>query len=117
MRIAFITVFLFLSVIVSANNSEVIQNELKNSKNSETSIFPNPIQTKAIIKFVLLHESEVVIEFFDLTGKKVKLNSNQFQTNGSHQVEIDTSELKSGVYLCKITTSEWIEAKRVIIKH
>lgn len=103
--------------MVIANNHSFFQDNIKSSKASITSLFPNPVKDRLVITFYLDHESNVTIEFFDLTGKKVKEIPKKIMATGEYDIELDATELKSGVYLCKISTSTWIEAKRFIINH
>jgi hypothetical protein len=118
MRVITFTSYLLLTSAVAfahipANTNDI----LKNSRYHVEGIFPNPVQTKGVITFSIDQGSEVVIEFFDLTGKKVKEMTKNITSKGINEIEFDATEMKSGVYLCKISTSGWVEAKRIIINH
>lgn len=89
----------------------------KNADIEKVNIYPNPIQTVATIELTLTEGSDVLIEFFDLTGKKVNQQSMKDLNPGTHQVAFNSSEMKNGIYLCKVSAKDFVEAKRIIIKH
>jgi hypothetical protein len=100
-----------------ANEQAIIRESNKSNPKPVTTIFPNPIQTKGVITVSLEQGSEITIEFFDLTGKMVKKMSKEYLVKGKHQIEFSSTEMKSGVYICKISATGWAEAKRIIINH
>lgn len=111
------TASLIITHSVVFAGSFVADQHAKSIVNNSVKVFPNPIKDNGVIDVEVINESEVVVELFDLSGKKVKELAKHFFYSGKHQISFDSSELKDGVYLCKISTQEWVEAKRVIIKH
>lgn len=95
----------------------VADQQTKSIVNNSVKVYPNPIKGNGLIDVDINKDTEVLVELFDLSGKKVKELTKQYFVSGKHQILFDTSNLKDGVYLCKISTDEWIEAQRVIIKH
>jgi hypothetical protein len=91
--------------------------QAKSIVNNSVRVYPNPIKGNGLIDVDIIKEANIVVELFDLSGKKVKELAKQYIYSGKHQISFDSSDLKDGVYLCKISTEEWVEAKRVIIKH
>jgi len=64
--------------------------------------YPNPITELGLIPFSLSKTSAVSIELLSLDGKIV-LHVLQTELNaGKYKAELNTSELSSGVYLCKL---------------
>lgn len=88
------------------------QDELKPKLN----IYPNPANNKASVRFELDNPSEVIVEFFDLSGKKVKVIKKEVKEAGKQKLDFEVNELKEGVYLCKIITAEWVKAERFLIR-
>jgi hypothetical protein len=113
----FIFCLLSLSGILTAGTTTTLNRNLTGRSQSITNIYPNPVLDKGTITFKLEQESKVLIEFFDLTGRKVKEIDKKVMSSGFHEVVFDSLKMNSGVYLCKISTSEWVEAKRIIISH
>lgn len=78
-------------------------------------VYPNPINEKGSLKFTLEQTSAVSIEFYDISGKKVKEIKKIFLDEGEHKIEFKVNELEEGIYVCKIKTNSWEKAKRIII--
>ncbi len=82
-------------------------NELLNSE--QITIYPNPSNGTLTIENKILNE-EVEIKIIDAIGKENK----KFKVKTGKTI-IDTSDLKSGVYLMKIGTAKGILIKKFII--
>ncbi len=67
------------------------------------SLFPNPSNSKFIVKYDLPVISNVKIEICSIQGILLKSISQNGQSVGSHQLEIDTNSvvLNSGIYIVK----------------
>ena len=109
--------FMFLGQLVFAQSISHDQLKRQKTDTERVNIYPNPIQLVATIELSLTEGSDVLIEFFDLTGKKVTQQSVRNLPSGSHQVAFNSAELKNGIYLCKVTAKDFVEAKRIVIKH
>ncbi len=86
--------------VASLSNDEFLQNAFK--------VYPNPVSGNLVTIEIDL-QGEKNIELFDLSGRRVmkeQLNTNQ----------INVSELTSGVYLLKISVSQYTITKKLIIK-
>lgn len=79
------------------------------------SIYPIPIQSKGILKITIDTPSDIKIEFFDLSGKKVKEIKKENFDKGVHLIKFTTLSLKQGIYICKVSTNTWIKATRIRI--
>jgi len=108
---------MFLGQLVFAQSISNDQLKRQKTDTERVNIYPNPIQLVATIELSLTEGSDVLIEFFDLTGKKVTQQSVRNLPSGSHQVAFNSAELKNGIYLCKVTAKDFVEAKRIVIKH
>ena len=60
-------------------------------------------------------EDNVVISVFDEAGQEVKELINQKMTAGYHEIKFDGSNLSSGIYFYKITTSKFTDVKKMIL--
>ncbi len=119
MRKTMLFLFFLLTIgrFLFANANDFEQIISAKGESNVVGIYPNPIQTKGKLELTLTSPSEIRIEFFDMTGQLVKTIKSEYLEKGSHKIEFNAMELKNGVYLCKISTSEWVEAKRIIINH
>lgn len=97
---------------VVSNEEETIPQKLSLQQN-----YPNPFNPTTNIRFELAENSEVQLEVFDMTGRKVATLVNGRQSAGEQTVQFDASGFASGVYLYKLTTpSQTITRQMVLIK-
>lgn len=66
-------------------------------------IYPNPFWTSTTISFFVAENSRITIELFDLTGRKIKTLFNNYPGAGSYKTVLHREQLKSGIYLLRIT--------------
>lgn len=77
----------------AANSFELMQN------------YPNPFNPLTHIEYRLAASSFVVLEIFDLLGKKVSVPVNSFQEAGNYNVTINAENLASGIYYYRLTAA------------
>ena len=65
--------------------------------------YPNPFNAKTTLSFTIPNESQINIELFDLTGKKIKSIINTIYKPGNHKILINGKNLSTGVYIIKIS--------------
>ena len=87
-------------VFITPNNNTSIVEELNSIQN--TQLFPNPSNQNSTLLFALKDNSQVSILLFDMTGKKVSEITNEEMQKGNQKININTSKLIAGVYVCKI---------------
>ncbi len=79
--------------------------------------YPNPFNPSTTIQYSLERESEVVLEIFDLFGRKIETVFHALQRNGIHKVEVNLSSYSSGIYICRLTVEEKsLTQKMLLIK-
>ena len=86
--------------IVSAGNEIILPDEFILYQN-----YPNPFNPSTKITFGLAADSKVNLKVFDVLGQEVMTLINNDLTAGSHHVDFDGSNLKSGVYFYKIVAT------------
>jgi len=66
-------------------------------------IYPNPTNgNPALVQFNMARPGHVLLEVFDLTGKKVSTVLNQVMPTGHYRAEMNTVDLSAGVYVCRM---------------
>lgn len=77
-------------------------------------VYPNPVNTTAVVTFENLVALETTIEVTNLVGQVVV---NEFLGNviGTQYVEINASDLTAGVYLVNIKTGNTVTTKRIVV--
>ena len=78
-------------------------------------VFPNPTVSNATVGINLTKESTVSLKFMDMAGKIIATR-NCGSLNGSSTVELNTSNLKAGVYLIELTVNNEVMVKRLIVE-
>jgi hypothetical protein len=77
--------------------------------------YPNPFNGSTTISYHLQTPSRVVIDIFDLGGRKVGTLINAVQTSGNHQVNWNASQIPSGIYFYKIQAGDYSQTKRAVL--
>jgi len=68
-------------------------------------VFPNPASTSATIKYSLTLDGTTEIAVFDVLSRKVLSVDQRLQTAGRHELTIDTSGLRPGVYTVQLLSN------------
>ena len=84
-----------------------------NKKVIDFEIYPNPVQNKIQIQCSEFKTESGIIEILSLDGKKILEKEIK---SGIENIDLDLSNLKSGMYLCKISTDKKSSTKKLIIE-
>jgi hypothetical protein len=80
--------------------------------------YPNPFNPVTKIRFNIgklnLNE-KVILEVFDITGRRMGLLINEKLQPGSYEVNWDATSLPSGMYLYRLTVGSYSETKRMAV--
>jgi hypothetical protein len=78
--------------------------------------FPNPFNPSTKISFKLPSLSEVTLKVYNMLGEEVMTEIDaQAMSAGSYTVTIDASSLASGVYLYKLITPGFTQARKMVL--
>ncbi|MFU8861466.1 MAG: T9SS type A sorting domain-containing protein [Cyclonatronaceae bacterium] len=75
--------------------------------------YPNPFNPVTTIRYTLADRSNVVIEVFDVLGKRVNLLEQGVMEQGVYQVSFDGSSLASGIYLIRLRTGSTVLTRKI----
>ncbi|MHC1708146.1 MAG: choice-of-anchor I family protein [Bacteroidales bacterium] len=82
---------------------------------------PNPSSGNTIIEYLLPEEGQVALKVFNLLGELVLAPLNQFQSEGSHSISIEVSDLPTGIYQYQLELNgnniQSILSKKMIINN
>lgn len=78
----------------------------------EVKQYPNPFKHLAKVMINSSATSEVEINIFDMTGKRLKTYSHSVK-EGLYEFEIG-ERLKSGIYIVQVISGTKVETKRII---
>ncbi len=81
---------------------------------------PNPFNPRTIIGYFLPEQCRVLLEVFDVTGRRVKVLVDETQPGGSYHVDWDGREtngdaMVSGVYFYRLTAGKMTLSRKMIL--
>ena len=82
----------------------------------EVAAYPNPFSGTTTISYALAQEGPVSVEVFNTLGAKVQTLVVGTEGAGYHKVKFDAGNLARGTYLFKVTTSETVSTKRLVVQ-
>jgi len=78
--------------------------------------YPNPFNPTTTIAFTLARSTDVTLRIYTLLGKEVKtIMHDQKLDAGIHKVSFSAANLSSGVYIYRINTPEFDQARKMIV--
>jgi photosystem II stability/assembly factor-like uncharacterized protein len=98
------------TIVNIADITGLIPDEFTISQN-----YPNPFNSSTSIKFSLKKRRFIQIKIFDIQGKEVKSLSNKILQAGNYEINIDASDLNSGIYFYSLfANGEKIDSRRMV---
>lgn len=76
--------------------------------------YPNPFNSTTKIEFAVIEKGNVTLTIHNILGEKVKVLLNEERDPGLYSVELNASELASGVYFYKLHTGKFTDIKKMI---
>ncbi len=89
-------------------------NENNYTSGNDISVYPNPFQSTTTLEFNLSENKNASISIVDVEGRIVKKISTKNLLSGKNRITIDLSELKAGIYFCKLISNENLQAVKLI---
>jgi len=77
--------------------------------------FPNPFNPVTTVEYQLPRSEDVNIAVFNLRGEKVKEIVDKRQAAGYYSVQVDFSDLSSGIYLYRLKAGNYIAFRKCMV--
>lgn len=77
--------------------------------------YPNPFQSKTTINYQLQSTTDVELNIYDLSGRKVASLMNESQPEGKHELEWNAGDMQPGVYICELKTNMGKQVIKMIL--
>lgn len=77
--------------------------------------YPNPFNPATMIKFGIPEAGFVMINIYNILGEKVMVAVNEYKNAGTYSVDIDGSNLPSGMYIYSLTTGSTNITKKMML--
>jgi len=75
--------------------------------------YPNPFNSSTTISYQLPDYSEIALKIYDLKGREVKTLVNQEQPAGTYEVNLDGSDLASGIYIYRLISDDCLVSQKL----
>ena len=76
---------------------------------------PNPFDTSSRITFSLPSEQRVLLEVYDVSGRKVRTLTDRLYRPGKHDVEIEAGQLDAGLYTYRLKAGSSTASRQMLI--
>ena len=77
--------------------------------------YPNPFNGMTLIEFELSRTTTVVLEVYDLLGRRVATLLDEVKSPGLYRVRWDAKNLSSGVYFYRLSVGDFVGTKKMIL--
>ncbi|MBE0538889.1 MAG: T9SS type A sorting domain-containing protein [Ignavibacterium sp.] len=77
--------------------------------------YPNPFNPSTTISFSIPQAGQTKISVYDMLGTEVEILVNQYLEAGLHQTQFNAKNLASGIYIYRIESGNFTQAKRMIL--
>lgn len=77
--------------------------------------YPNPFNPSTTVRFAIPEAARVSIELYTVLGHKIRTLVDRQMTPGWHSINIDGSDLASGIYLYRIRANDYSDVKKMIL--
>jgi len=77
--------------------------------------YPNPFNPTTTIEYFISQNSFVTLKVYNVTGSLEKVLISEYQPGGNYIVELNASDLTSGVYFYQLKAGDFISTKRMIL--
>ncbi|GJQ62421.1 MAG: hypothetical protein SCALA702_14740 [Melioribacteraceae bacterium] len=104
----------------TAHYSDAVEVDFVPTEFSLGQNYPNPFNPSTKIKFAVPVDSKITVTLYNMLGQKVKELVSQDYSVGLHEVELNASELASGMYIYSITAqgvdgSNFVDTKKMML--
>ncbi len=77
--------------------------------------YPNPFNPATTIRYTLAKNSKVKIAVYDLLGKEIATLVNTNLNAGEYTVQWNTENMASGIYIYKLITKDFVQARKMML--
>lgn len=77
--------------------------------------YPNPFNPVSTIKFTLPEALQAKLVVYDILGKEITTLANGKLKAGVHTIQWNAAENASGIYIYKLITNDFVQAKKMIL--
>lgn len=101
-------------VLKKATTVVGIEKNISEELNDDVTVYPNPFNGNAVIKFIVKENSYVEIELYDILGKLYEKLTKTYYNKGEYQLKLDLNKNASGIFLVKYKINNKNGIKKLI---
>ncbi len=79
------------------------------------SIYPNPFNAQATIRYDLPFHGRVLINVYDVLGRKALTLVDEFMNAGRYRTVWDAGDLPSGIYFCRMNSGDFDQIQKILL--
>ena len=105
-----------VTVIVEVNDLEItdIDNESIPVAFGISSVYPNPFNSTATVRYYLEKSSDFRLSIVDIAGREIKLMSKGWAKAGLHSESIFAADMPSGVFFVRLTSTFKSDVSKIV---
>ena len=100
------------AVAVYSEHPDVVQYETQLMQN-----YPNPFRRETNIEYEIGEPSQVLLELYDLLGRRITTIVDAYQAAGQYKVTLDARQLSSSAYMYRLKVNGFEETRKLIVQH
>ena len=77
--------------------------------------YPNPFNITTKINFEISKSSSVILQVYDILGRKIETLVNEKKLPGTYEVTFDGSKFASGIYFYTLSAGDFKETKKLVL--
>ncbi len=77
--------------------------------------YPNPFNPITKIQYSIARNEIVSLKVYDASGREVVALVNEYESAGNYEVDFNARNLSSGIYVFRLTTSNFSESKKMLL--
>jgi hypothetical protein len=77
--------------------------------------YPNPFNPSTQINFSIAEPTMIKLAIYNLLGQEIQVLRDEFMQPGLYQVSFNASNLPSGMYIYKLETANYVQARKMMI--
>jgi hypothetical protein len=77
--------------------------------------YPNPFNPATTIEYALATPAQVNLKLYNIIGQEVAVLVNSYQKEGRYTVDLQASNLATGVYFYRLQAGKFVDTKRCVV--
>lgn len=106
-------IFYAFKPVINNGTANIEINERPGTGYYLSEAYPNPFNPTTKIKYTIPHNAPVQLKIYDIIGREIRSLVNEVQDKGKYEVTFNATGLTSGMYFCRIQSSDFVSTKKL----